>query len=289
VVVSENSEAKMTLDAVLSGVIYVFVSLLLIGLGRLVFFWRYRKIDAGQELVVRDNPAFGILVAAYYLALTIMIGGVMYGESNGLLNDIIDLVIYGVLGIFLLWISAFIADKIVFRKFSNLKEIIGDRNLGLAFAEGSIYIASALVLFGALNGEGGSIFTALAFWLLGQIAFVLLVLAFDMLTPYSMHKQLEADNTAVGLALGGFIISLGNILRVALSGDFQTWSYHLILFGEYLLAIILFFPIVNFLTDKLLLPGQKMADEIAKQNNTAAAVVAASAYIIVSLLLSWSF
>lgn len=279
----------MILDDFITGLVFLCASLAVFVIGRIVFFWRYKSIDVAKELVINDNPAFGIMVAGYYAALAIIVGGVILGPSNGLTDDLIDIFLYGLLGIILLPISTYISDKIIFREFDNLKEILTDRNMGMGFAEAGIYIAGALVLFGALSGEGGNIYTALVFWLGGQAALILITLVYDKFTPYSLHKKLEQDNTAVGIAYAGFLVALGNLLRVSLQGDFKGWLYHIELFSAYFLLIVILMPLVSFIADKLLLPGQKMADEISIQNNVAAGIIAACSYIIVSLFIGWSF
>lgn len=279
----------MILDDFITGLVFLCASLVIFVIGRIVFFWRYKSIDVAKELVINDNPAFGIMVAGYYVAIAIIVGGVILGPSNGLTDDLIDILLYGLLGIILLPISSYISDKIIFREFDNLKEILSDRNMGMGFAEAGIYIAGALILFGALSGEGGNIYTALAFWLAGQAALILITLVYDKFTPYSLHKKLEQDNTAVGIAYAGFLVALGNLLRVSLQGDFHGWLYHIELFSAYFLLIVILLPLVSFVADKLLLPGQKMTDEISIQNNVAAGIIAASSYIIVSLFIGWSF
>ena len=53
---------------------------------------------------------------------------------------------------------------------------------------------------------------------------------------------------------------------------------------------LVFLPIVRFLTDKILLPGQNLTDEIVNQEdpNCGAALVEAFAYIGGSVLITWA-
>jgi len=54
---------------------------------------------------------------------------------------------------------------------------------------------------------------------------------------------------------------------------------------------LLILPVVRFVTDKILLPGQNLTDEIVNQEkpNIGAAIIEAFAYIGGSALIIWSF
>ena len=56
------------------------------------------------------------------------------------------------------------------------------------------------------------------------------------------------------------------------------------------LVLLIIFGIVGFITDKILLPGERLSDEIAKQEkpNLGAAFVEAASYIGASFLIGWA-
>ena len=73
------------------------------------------------------------------------------------------------------------------------------------------------------------------------------------------------------------------------SGDFESWKINLTSFVVYALAGLVLLPLVRFLVDKILLPGQCLSDEIANQEhpNLGAAFIEAVSYLGGSFLLTW--
>ena len=53
-------------------------------------------------------------------------------------------------------------------------------------------------------------------------------LLYEWITTYNIHDELERDNTAVGLAFGGALVGMGNIVSMAVSGNFLGWKDSLI-------------------------------------------------------------
>ena len=44
------------------------------------------------------------------------------------------------------------------------------------------------------------------------------------IVPYDVHDQIERDNVAVGLGFAGALISIANLIRFGLMGDFYSWT-----------------------------------------------------------------
>ena len=102
-------------DLLLFG-IYLASSLILLYLGKWVFKWTKSSIKVGEELVEKDNLAFSFAYTGYFAGLLMAVGSAIYGESNGLLIDLEDMAIYGILAIILLNLSSLIIDHINLRK-----------------------------------------------------------------------------------------------------------------------------------------------------------------------------
>ncbi len=283
-------------------IIYITSAFVLFLLGKLFYSVTHKRINTNEELVKKDNLAFAISITGYYIGLLIAILGAVIGESNGLLNDLIDILIYGILAIILLNISSVISDKIILRKFDVTKEIIDDRNSGTGAVEAAIMIGSGLVIYGAVSGEAHNFFgdlsfgfllsgiiSTIVFWLLGQIVLIITSYVYDLLTPYSIHEHLEKDNVAVGVGFGGAIIALGILVKQGVSGDLVSWSYNLYWFSVDVMFGLALLPIVRFIADKILLPGEKLTDEIANQEkpNVGAALIEAFAYVGGAILISY--
>ncbi|MCH8012149.1 MAG: DUF350 domain-containing protein [Candidatus Marinimicrobia bacterium] len=280
----------MSLDKILTLVVYLIISFFLFYIGKIAYRLFHPNFDINSELVEKDNFAFALSYTGYFIGLVIVIGGSIIGQSEGLIEDLTDILIYGILSIILLNFSIFVNDRFILRKFSVTKEIIDDQNAGTGVVEAAICISSGLIIFSAVSGEGGSIFTAVGYWIIGLVVMVIVSIIYNLMTPYDIHEHIEQDNVAVGIGFAGALIAIGNIIRAALMGDFFNWIDTLNDIWLPLIIGLIFLPIVRLLADKILLPGRKLTDEIINQEkpNHGAAIIEAFAYIGSSMFITWS-
>lgn len=273
--------------------IYLVSSLLLLYLGKWAFKITKASINPAHEMVEKDNLAFSFAYTGYFAGLLLAVGSAVYGESLGLLTDLEDMAIFGLLAIVLLTLSSLIIDKITLRKFSIWKEITEDRNAGMGIIEGANYVASGLIIFGAITGESGNllfgIYTAVAYWAIGQVLIILATAIYNRFMPYSLHDEIEKDNNAAGLAFAGLIIAVANLIRNGLMGDFASWDETLIEVAYETGIGLIILPLIRTLVDRILLPGRKLSDEIAGQEkpNVGAGLIEAFGYIGGSVLIIW--
>ena len=279
----------MNLDHILSSLVYLAACFVVFVAGHLVFILFRRSYNIKDELVEKDNAAFALVLCGYYLGLTFSIGGVIAGPSAGMESDLIDILVYGPLAILLLNLSALINDRFILSEFDIRKEILQDQNCGTGVVEFAVFVATGLNIFGALYGQGGSVFTAIAFWALGQTVLVLIGKYYNLITQYNIHEQIEKDNVAVGIGFAGALIGIGNLLRAASAEHFISWEANLITFGLYMVVGLILLPVARVLTDRILLPGRSLADELVNQvkPNQGAAFLEASSYIGASFLITW--
>ena len=279
----------MNLDHILSSLVYLAACFVVFVAGHLVFILFRRSYNIQDELVEKDNAAFALVLCGYYLGLTFSIGGVIAGPSAGMESDLIDILVYGPLAIILLNLSALINDRFILSEFDIRKEILQDQNCGTGVVEFAVFVATGLNIFGALYGQGGSVFTAIAFWALGQTVLVLVGKYYNLITQYNIHEQIEKDNVAVGIGFAGALIGIGNLLRAASAEHFISWEANLITFGLYMVVGLILLPVARVLTDRILLPGRSLADELVNQvkPNQGAAFLEASSYIGASFLITW--
>ncbi len=274
-------------------VVYIALTFLIFFIGKMIYQLLHPSFNLEKELVKKDNLAFALSNVGYYAGLLIAIGGAIVGPSKGLINDMIEIGVYGVLAIILLNISVFISDKLILSRFSVRKEIIEDQNEGTGVVEGAVSVASGLIIFGAVTGESTSlafgILTAVVFWLVGQIALILITYVYNAITPYNIHEHIEKDNVAVGIGFAGAIIAIGNLICFGISGTFEGWLDTLMGAGLEIIVGIILLPVMRFVTDKILLPGERLTDEIVNQEkpNIGAAIIEAFSYIGGSVLITW--
>ena len=276
----------MSMDQILTGFIYLAVVLGLLVIGKWVYDALHRRFVLRTELIEKDNLAVALAVAGYYLGVVIVLGGVVSGPASfSVVDDVIGLVIFGLLGIVLLNLSAWINDTVIFSKFDNEKEIVQDRNAGMGAVEGGNYIAVGLITAGAMSGEGG-LLPGLVFWVAGLVALVVAGLLYDKITSYDLHDQIEKDNVAVGVAFAGVLVGFGNVIRLAGEGDFVSWNESLMQFGYYTVVGLVLLPLVRLFADKVLLPGTRLSDELVKARpNLGAGVIEAITYLAASMLI----
>jgi uncharacterized membrane protein YjfL (UPF0719 family) len=276
----------MSANLIVTGFIYLAVVLGLLVLGKWLFDMLHRRFSLRTELVEKDNLAVALAVSGYYLGVVIVLGGVVSGPASfSLLDDVIGLVIYGLLGIVLLNVSAWVNDTVVFSKFDNEKEIVEDRNAGMGAVEGGNYVAVGLITAGAMSGEGGLV-PGLVYWLAGLVVLVVAGLLYDKVTSYDLHDQIEKDNVAVGVAFAGVLIGFGNIIRLAGEGDFVSWNESFTQFGYYTVVGLILLPLVRLFADKVLLPGASLSDELVQDRpNLGAGVLEAVSYLAASMLI----
>ncbi len=228
------------------------------------------KID--DELSAKDNPAYGPSVVGYYLGVLIVFIGATAGDLGEVKTSSIPMVLamdmgWVIGGVGFLNIARISLDLLVLRKFSTRKEIVEDRNVGMGAVEFGTYIASALIVAGAISGQGGSVVTALAFWALGQATLLVFALLYQILVPYDLHAELESDNVAAGVAYAGNMIAAAVVLMRGLGSDFISWSENLTFFGFYCAAAVVVVVVGRYIIDLLLLPGRTFKEEIVDDRN----------------------
>ncbi|MBW1710734.1 MAG: DUF350 domain-containing protein [Deltaproteobacteria bacterium] len=279
----------MTLDSLVTAIILIIGFYILFYIGKTVNNLLHREYRLGYELVERDNAALALAIVGYYVGLVLAIGGAIVGPSSGLVNDLIDLAVYGVLGIILLNISWYLCDKLILYKFHVSDELIRDHNQGTGAVSAAVSIASGFIIYGSVAGEGGSIWTVLVFWLIGQVILILTGLVYNRITSYDIHEQIEKDNVAAGVSFAGALLAVGVIVGLAGEGDFVSWSENLFSYLAYAVIGLILLPVVRILTDRVLLPTVRLSDEIVAQEkpNMGAAYIEAFSYIAAAFIIFW--
>ncbi len=279
----------MSIDQVVTAFIYLVAVFFLFFVGKFTYDKLNRKFVLQEELLQKDNFAVAVALVGYYLGLVFAVGGILIGPSTYWLDDLLDILFYGIVSIVLLNLSAYINDKIILYKFDSTKEIIEDRNVGTGVIQAANHIAVGLIIYGAISGQGGDLITAGVFWVLGQVVLIVASLIYNLITPFDVHAEIEKDNVAVGVAFAGMLIALGNVIRIGLTGDFISWQVNLTQFGSFVVFGLILLPVLRLVTDKLLLPGARLTAELVHQKtpNVGAGAIEAFSYIAASFLLGW--
>ena len=268
-------------------VVYILEGFILLWIAKAAYTRIYRRVDLRAALFDRNNHALAVSTCGYLLGVVIAFGGVLDGSSGGWKADLASIALSGGEAILLMLIASFLCEKLLLSHFNNTVEVVDNGNLGAAFVEAGVHIANGLIVL-AINQGSGEHWIGLVFWLLAQVVLILFGLLYEVATPHKIHDELSQANGAVGLALGGAMIGMGNVISLAVSGDFLGWRDSMTSFVAYALfgCIVLF--IIKKLTDVLLAPGVKLADEQTEGSpNVGAGLLEAFGYVGGSMLIVW--
>jgi len=269
-------------------VVYLALTLLLFWIGKKVYdLLTPFKID--HELTTNDNKALAVSFSGYLSAIGIIIWGVIDSPSTNFVTDIIEVVIWSIVGILLLNFARIINDKFLLSKFDNTKEIITDKNVGTGAVEFGAYVGTAFIIKSVVEGEssgniGFEIGTTLIFFFCGQLAFILFAKIYQAITTYDLHEEIEKDNIAAGTSFGLSLVAIGLLLSDAI-----TRSDSLVYFAIWFVVGSVLLIIARFITDKVIFPHHKIDDEIKKDRNWGVSIIEGVIAITVVLLLNSSF
>jgi uncharacterized membrane protein YjfL (UPF0719 family) len=269
--------------------VYLLEAFVLLVIAKWAYTGLYRRVDLKQELFDKNNVALAVSTAGYLFGIVLALGGVLSGPSGGWLADLQAIALYGVMTIAMMLVASWLCEKVLLSRFNNTKEVVEDQNLGTAFVEAGVHIANGLILL-AIQQGAGPWWVGVVFWALAQGVLMILGLLYEKATPHSIHDELEKDNAAVGLALAGALVGMGNIISLAVAGDFVTWGDSLITFGADVAFGLLILLIIKRLTDVLLAPGVSLAaQQIHEKPRIGAGLLEAFGYVGGSMLVIWVF
>jgi uncharacterized membrane protein YjfL (UPF0719 family) len=269
---------------------YLGVCIVLFLIGKIAFGIFNKQINVNHEIIKKDNLAFSISLIGYYTGIILAIGSALLGSSQDLMTDLISIASYGLGAIVLLNISSIINDKIIFREHNVNKEIIEDENIGVGLIEAANYIAVGVILYGASTGSASPL-AILFFWLAAELALIIAAKFYNLITPYDIHSEIERDNIAVGVGYSGIIIALSIIISNGIAIETDSIKETLIQFAFTTVVGLILLPIIRIITDKIMLPGVNLNNEIANKEkpNVGAGLIECIAYITGSLLFVWCF
>ena len=208
--------------------------------------------------------------------------GLGFDRAFGL--EVLWVFLYSLAGIAALNLMRLVTDRLVLYRFELEREIIQDQNAGAAAAEFGVNVASGLVIAGAIAGEGGPL-NALAFFGLGLGVLILFALFYEWTTPFNIHDEIERDNPAVGIALGGNLIAIGLVTFKATFGDFVGWQAGILEFVVYSVVGFVLLYVLRLAVDLVLLPHTRVSQQVAGGRNVGVAFVETAVVVSSALIL----
>ncbi len=114
-------------------------------------------------------------------------------------------------------------------------------------------------------------------------------LLYTRLASYDVQQAIERDNVAVGTAFAGMLLAIGNIVRFGCQTPFVSWTQNLSFYTSVVVFGLIVLPLARLVTDKLILPGKRLTDELVRQEkpNIGAGAVEGAIYVAMSFLVGW--
>jgi uncharacterized membrane protein YjfL (UPF0719 family) len=257
---------------VVAGVLVLVVAKLIRGL--------LSPYSVDEELTSRDNPAFGLAVAGYYAATIIVYLGTAAGAAlplqDGSQAVLIQLgvdIAWAIGGVAALNLSRWWMDRLLVTNMRNGDAVKNDRNIAAGILESSAFIATGLIIAGAIRQPGGTIWTMLALFVLGQLALIAAGRLYQSFAGYRVADEIRTGNFAAGTAFGLTLIAIALLMMKAISGDFVGWMWTLGFFVFDAIVGLAMLLGLRWITDLILLPNARIADEIARDRNVNAGLI----------------
>ena len=276
------------------GLIYVALGLVVLILAKLArdVVTRHR---IEEEIVTKGNLAVALRLSGYLMGVILVFLGAVYeplggdgyiglGLDRAFGLEVLWVFLYSLAGIVALNLMRLVTDRLVLYRFELEREIIEDQNVGAAAAEFGVNVASGLVIAGAIAGVGGPL-NALAFFGLGLGVLILFALFYEWTTPFNIHDEIERDNPAVGIALGGNLIAIGLVTFKATFGDFVGWQSGILEFAVYSVVGFVLLYVLRVVVDLVLLPHTRVSQQVAGGRNVGVAFVETAVVVSSALIL----
>jgi uncharacterized membrane protein YjfL (UPF0719 family) len=242
--------------------------------------------DDDHEIEEKKNLAIGLMRSGLYLGIAIGMAGALSGNGSehDFWKDVQTLLLDGVLITPLLIISRYINDKFILYGVNNDVEI-GKGNVAVGIAEFGSLIGAGFLLSGSFSGEG-KVLSSIPFFILGQVAFVVVNVLIEKVGGYKARQQAEQGNISAGIFLASKFISLGLILRASIAGPSEGWANDLVSFSATLVIGLIILLLFNRIGDWIFLPNSEDKDQIDTRRNPAALMLAAGIEVGLAIVVS---
>jgi uncharacterized membrane protein YjfL (UPF0719 family) len=296
-----------TLEFFPRGLVYVALGIVVLVVAKLVLdlVTPYR---INRQLAEKNNSALGLSITGYFMGVIIVFVGVLYQPlgvgrddqwkfTGDFWQDVLEVAIYALVGIILLNASRLLVNRLVLYKFNTEKEIIEDQNSGSAAVEAGVYVAAGLIIAAATAGSSGGsdelyggdtievALRSLAFFGMGMAVLVVFSFFYELTTSFNIHDEIEKNNVAVGVALGGNLVAIGLVTFKAVFGEFVGWGESIASFLTFAVIGFVLLYAVRMIVDFALLPGTRISHELAVDRNVGVAFIESGVVIGASLIL----
>ena len=256
------------------------------------------NVSATHEISHNDNKAFGVSLAGAMIAVSIMLMGVVSGDAGyNLANEAFMVILFGVIGIVLMWLTRIAFDRVSFPGLSIHDQIMKG-NMAAGIIDACNMIATAIIIKAAMSWvDGGleiAIIAIIASFIASQIIMALATLyrvkVFEKRHEgRQLHTAIEENNVALAIRFSAYRIGIA----IAVSAAFTAVEYEpgafmtvfMLWFGV-ALALFILLTLIAIVIRHGVLHRVNVGDEVGQQGNIAVGAIEGSIYIVVGLLLA---
>lgn len=255
-------------------------------------------VSAWDELVNRDNPAFGISLGGAVLGVTIVLTGAIYGKQAQTLQDsALTVGLYGIIGIILMALTRVIFDKIALPRIS-IRDEIEKGNIAAGIIDAGNIIATAIIIHTVTQWVEVSTVDGILALLFGYVIsqFLLTITTYLRLEIFSLQNKgasmqdaFKGGNVALSLRFVGRRI--GTAFAVTAASNIMVYEeydiYHLLLAWAFISVIVVaLLSILSYIADTVILYKIDSNKEIVGQRNVAVGILQGFIYICLGMLLA---
>jgi len=242
--------------------------------------------DENKSMLLESNVAVGLRKSGACLGLFLALAGVLSGRSPNILADLWNFSKATIMIVVFLFITFEINKRIILRKVNN-DEAVANGNVAVGAVEFSTFVGTGIIMNGAFSGEGGGLWAAGVFFILGQVALVIAFYLDAAISRRNIQEEIELKgNLAEGVDMAGVLIAISIILRASIIGPFTGWIPGLEGFGIYLALGLLALFVFKALAAKIFVPRVSYAEEMDRRRNEAVAIFAACIQISVAVFIA---
>jgi uncharacterized membrane protein YjfL (UPF0719 family) len=219
--------------------------------------WRFKRSLMKTGVLLSDEehqPALALRRAGLYAGALIGAAAIAKNASDWYLSGALDLGHIGELLASMALLLGFMftalkaADWLLLSNVNN-DRAIANNNLAVGIAEGGILLATGLVAYGSLLGEG-HLLSSVVFFVVGQAVFIVVAYAMEYVIHPSHSAKSDLENGCVRSAalVVSMFLAVGLFVQNGIAGDFYGYArdipyflkllgLQLALFGVYLWLI----------------------------------------------------
>lgn len=165
-----------------------------------------------------DNVGFSIRNSAkkFGFSIAILSTFLSNGGSETWMHPVMTVVdILLIVG--LLFSSIVINDRFILSKFNN-SHMIKNGNISVAIVEAGTILATSIILFASMYGEGDYT-EGVIFFFFGQISMWIMILFYEKATEFNANALIEANNISVSLVLFSIFVGFSMLIASNIFGE----------------------------------------------------------------------